>query len=58
MKVDYMTRDCDNEWRRARKYCHSLYRAFNRPRGVFGKTMDDCMLGQVSERCGGNPVSK
>jgi hypothetical protein len=53
-------RKCVKEWEEARKYCQDL-----KDRGLLGvgdyrgmgKTVAQCMRGQVSEDCGGNPVS-
>ena len=53
-----MQLNCEDEWTHARKYCEDLFWLLDRPRGITGKTMDQCMRGQVSERCGGNPVER
>ena len=48
--------NCEDEWTHARQYCMEMFALNDPPRGVTGKTMDQCMRGQVSERCGGNLV--
>ena len=52
--------ECEEEWAAAKKFCDDLKRrgklGKNGYRG-FGKTYQQCLLGQVSEACGGNPVA-
>ena len=50
--------ECEEEWAFAREFCKSeLARQGKRPdnRG-FGNLYSQCVMGQVTERCGGNPV--
>ena len=42
----------------ARQYCMEMFPLNDPPHGVTGKTMDQCMRGQVSERCGGKLVER
>jgi hypothetical protein len=49
--------ECIEEWAAARKYCGDLIKKKLLGRGDYremGKWMWDCMMGQVSEDCGGN----
>jgi hypothetical protein len=52
--------DCDDEWDYARRKCEELLSQRDPPRGVTGgyRNVEDCARGLVSERCGGNPVSR
>jgi hypothetical protein len=55
---------CDEEWAEARRACEKDFQGppgqspSSKPRGTRGRnyTIEDCMRGLVSERCGGNPV--
>jgi hypothetical protein len=52
--------DCAEEWAAAADYCGRLLRSGKLGRGDqrgMGKSYRDCLLGQVSERCGDNPVA-
>jgi hypothetical protein len=54
-------RKCVKEWEEARKYCQDLKDRGLLGRGDYkgmGKTVAQCMRGQVSEDCGGNPVAR
>ena len=42
----------------ARQYCMEMFALSDSPHGVTGKPMDQCMRGQVSERCGGKLVER
>jgi hypothetical protein len=49
--------ECVKEWREATKYCLKLRDRGQLGRGDYrgmGKTLRDCIMGQVSESCGGN----
>ena len=48
--------ECLREWLEAYNYCYGLQEQPNRPRGVWGGSVGQCVRGQVSERCGGNRV--
>lgn len=52
--------ECVEEWAHAEQFCRDLRRrgklGKDGYRG-FGKTYQQCLLGQVSEACGGNPVA-
>ncbi len=50
--------ECAEEWAAAYKYCDEQERKGNFKPGYSGpgKDMRSCLLGQVSERCGGNAV--
>lgn len=52
--------DCEAEWKDAREFCEDMFTPKNRAysNGVRGgyKTVDDCMRGNVSARCLGNPL--
>jgi hypothetical protein len=50
--------DCATEWAEARRYCAELYSQppASRPPSIWGGSYDRCVHGQVSERCGGNPI--
>lgn len=55
---------CDEEWADARAKCEEGFRGppgqspYSRPKGRRGRlhTIETCMAGVVSERCGGNPT--
>lgn len=53
--------DCEEEWADATKYCRELYESGRMGtdgiRGM-GNFLYQCILGQVSERCGGAPKSR
>jgi hypothetical protein len=51
-----LSADCAEEWERARIFCAELYERNLLGLPGFGRTIAQCMRGQVSERCGGNPV--
>jgi hypothetical protein len=54
-------RDCAEEWGKAEKYCRDLDRKGLLGVGDYkehGKYYAQCVRGQVSERCGGNPVAR
>ena len=42
----------------ARQYCMEMFPLNDPPHGVTGKTMDQGVRGQVSERCGGKLVER
>ncbi len=49
---------CDEEWEYAREYCRKLDKRGLLGKGDYrehGKVFLQCVLGQVSERCGGSP---
>jgi hypothetical protein len=48
--------ECEEEWRAAQIYCTQmmLQRKLGKRFSWIGRTLDECMRGQVSERCGGN----
>ena len=48
--------DCEDEWTHARQVCEEWFNSPERRRKLTGSNMDQCMRGQVSERCGGNSV--
>ena len=50
--------DCEQEWAWAQRYCDRMEREGKFQPGYSGpgKDMRSCLLGHVSERCGGNPV--
>jgi hypothetical protein len=51
---------CDEEWAAAFRDCWELLRRKQLGRGNnrgSGKTFEKCVLGRVSERCGGNPTA-
>jgi hypothetical protein len=50
--------ECKEEWRDAIDQCREWLARPNPPRGVAGKNLDECVRGQVSERCGGNPYER
>lgn len=56
-----MSADCQQEWAAARDRCSELWGdgklGVDGHRGM-GKTYDQCVRGQVSEACGGNPTEK
>ena len=47
---------CDDEEAHARRYCMKQFASRDRPRGVTGWKLEQCIRGQMSERCGGNKV--
>ena len=51
--------ECEREWEEAREYCGDLRKAgklgADGYRGM-GITYEQCLRGQVSEACGGNPT--
>lgn len=52
--------DCAKEWAYAEEYCGNLLKRGLLGRGNtrnMGKTFRDCVMGQVSQRCGGNVLS-
>jgi hypothetical protein len=51
--------ECAEEWAAAQEYCDEMRRQgkFRPGYGGPGKDMRSCLLGQVSERCGGNPTA-
>jgi hypothetical protein len=57
----YPTRpECMKEWAEAEEYCRDLQRRGLLGRGDYrgmGKTLAQCIMGQVSEDCGGNPTT-
>jgi hypothetical protein len=53
--------DCAQEWETAREYCGRLAAAGLLGGGDYkehGRYYEQCVRGQVSERCGGNPVDR
>jgi hypothetical protein len=51
--------ECEQEWADAFRFCDRMYREGKLgPRSGFGRDMQRCLLGQISERCGGNPVDR
>jgi hypothetical protein len=50
--------ECVKEWEDAWRFCKHLEDEgeLGRPDSWFGRTVEECMRGQVSEDCGGNPV--
>jgi hypothetical protein len=51
---------CDEEWAAAMRDCWELLRSKQLGRGNnrgSGRTFEKCVLGRVSERCGGNPTA-
>ncbi len=50
--------ECSAEWDRAYQYCDSVFKNGVPPthRNVSGRKYMQCVMGQVSERCGGNRV--
>ena len=49
--------ECEEEWAAAYKYCGRLAQSGKLGRGAYrgmGRTFSQCLLGQVSEACGGN----
>lgn len=52
--------DCVEEWAHAREFCAELQRkglVGKEPYRNMGRTYAQCVMEQVSERCGGNPVA-
>jgi hypothetical protein len=58
LKNPYPNRpDCVEEWAHARKYCHELMESKKLGKGDYrnlGKFLYECLMGQISEECGGN----
>jgi hypothetical protein len=52
--------ECKQEWAEAFERCHDWMGTPDWPKGAGGKevSLEDCMRGLVSERCGGNPVQR
>jgi hypothetical protein len=52
--------ECEEEWTSAQKFCFSqLAQQGIRPGNrSFGNLLSQCLMGQVTERCGGNPVEE
>jgi RHS repeat-associated protein len=52
------TRDseCEREWATAAEFCSQDW--VRRQPGLWGGSVDTCMRGQVSERCGGNKIGR
>ncbi|MDM5182132.1 hypothetical protein PO883_33720, partial [Massilia sp. DJPM01] len=51
--------ECKQSWDKAERYCKELFSNGTLPngkKGVGGKSIDECMMGQVEEACGGNLV--
>jgi len=50
--------DCEREWEDARDYCDQVAaeNGFGTGWNVTGRNYQQCVMGQVSERCGGNRV--
>jgi hypothetical protein len=50
---------CVKEWEDAWKFCRELERKgeLGRPHSWLGRNLDECIRGQVSADCGGNPVT-
>ncbi|MGH8469839.1 MAG: RHS repeat-associated core domain-containing protein [Gammaproteobacteria bacterium] len=50
--------DCEREWEDARDYCDEVAaeNGFGTGWNVTGRNYQQCVMGQVSERCGGNRV--
>jgi len=55
-----MSKECIEEWRKAREDCYAMLASRNPPRGVTGGYLDveDCAKGLVSRDCGGNPIDE
>jgi hypothetical protein len=52
--------ECEEEWAEAARYCNELLRSGRLGKGDYsgmGKSFYQCVMGQVSEACGGNPTS-
>jgi hypothetical protein len=52
--------ECVKEWADAEAYCRDLQTRGLLGRGDYrwmGKTLTQCVMGQVSEDCGGNPTT-
>lgn len=53
--------ECEEQWADAFEYCGKLLRrgllGTDEYRGI-GRTFYQCVMGQVSEDCGGNPVDR
>ena len=52
--------ECVKEWAEAEEFCRDLQRRGLLGRGDYrwmGKTLAQCVMGQVSEACGGNPTT-
>lgn len=53
--------ECEKEWQNAKDYCQRLAEQGwlgGDPYREHGKYYEQCVRGQVSERCGGNPVDR
>lgn len=50
-----MDESCEDQWTYAREICEEWFDSPDRHRGLEGYNMDQCMRGQVSADCGGNP---
>ena len=53
--------DCDKEWADAEKTCRALITNGNNDWRKVGRrppTLESCMKGYVSERCGGNKIER
>lgn len=53
--------DCENEWWKAKRYCKRLSDDGLLGTGDYrehGRRFEQCVRGQVSERCGGNPINR
>jgi hypothetical protein len=53
--------ECEEEWAHAFEYCNTLMRRGRLGKGDYrgmGKTFYQCLMGQVSEDCGGNITSQ
>jgi hypothetical protein len=51
--------ECKQSWDKAERYCKELFSNGPLPngkKGVGGKSIDECMKGQVEQACGGNLV--
>ena len=53
-----MSKECREEWRKAREDCYDMLASRNPPRGVTGgySEVENCAKGLVSGRCEGNKV--
>ena len=52
--------ECAQEWAEAQEYCRGLLAKGLMGKGDYrgmGKSLYQCILGQVSEDCGGNPMA-
>lgn len=58
-RAPFLAEDCAQEWARARIYCMDLMLngfAGGNARNVFGPSYWSCVMGQVSQRCGGHAI--